>query len=118
MRPYTIGMIGAGRIGTQVARAVIKAGHPIVISNSRGPQMLADLVQELGRRRERQPLLSPCWMPERRPSRASSRHTHRHQGKGWQVACEAVAGKQWDCSKSSKSSKSSRCSRCCRVTAS
>ena len=48
MTPYTIGFIGVGRIGTQVARAVIKAGHPIVISNSRGPQTLADLVQELG----------------------------------------------------------------------
>jgi 8-hydroxy-5-deazaflavin:NADPH oxidoreductase len=45
---YTIGFIGVGRIGTQVAKAVIKAGHPVVISNSRGPETLADVVQELG----------------------------------------------------------------------
>lgn len=32
MTPYTIGFIGVGRIGSQVARAVIKAGHPIVIA--------------------------------------------------------------------------------------
>ena len=48
MTAYTIGFIGVGHIGSQIARAVMKAGHPIVISNSRGPQTLANLVQELG----------------------------------------------------------------------
>jgi len=44
----TIGIIGAGNIGSQVARAAIEVGHDIVISNSRGPETLADLVEELG----------------------------------------------------------------------
>ena len=43
-----IGWSDAGRIDTQVARAVIKAGHPIVIRNS-------------ARRRERQPRLRRLW---------------------------------------------------------
>ena len=44
----TIGIIGAGHIGSQVARAAISAGYDIVISNSRGPETLTDLVAELG----------------------------------------------------------------------
>ena len=44
----TIGIIGAGNIGSQVARAAIATGHDVVISNSRGPETLTDLVQELG----------------------------------------------------------------------
>lgn len=46
----TIGLIGAGHIGSQVARLAIKHGHDVVISNSRGPETLADLVAELGAR--------------------------------------------------------------------
>jgi predicted dinucleotide-binding enzyme len=44
----TIGLIGAGHIGSQVARLAVRAGHNVVISNSRGPQTLAELVAELG----------------------------------------------------------------------
>jgi len=44
----TLGIIGAGHIGSQVARAAIAAGYDVVISNSRGPETLADLVAELG----------------------------------------------------------------------
>jgi 8-hydroxy-5-deazaflavin:NADPH oxidoreductase len=44
----TIGLIGAGHIGSQVARLAVRAGHQVVISNSRGPQTLAGLVAELG----------------------------------------------------------------------
>ena len=44
----TIGIIGAGHIGSQVARAAITAGYDVVISNSRGPQTLGELVAELG----------------------------------------------------------------------
>ncbi|MET0975902.1 MAG: NAD(P)-binding domain-containing protein [Leifsonia sp.] len=46
----TIGIIGAGHIGSQVARAAITAGHDVVIANSRGPETLTDLVAELGPR--------------------------------------------------------------------
>jgi len=44
----TIGIIGAGNIGSQVARAAITAGYDVVISNSRGPETITDLVVELG----------------------------------------------------------------------
>jgi 8-hydroxy-5-deazaflavin:NADPH oxidoreductase len=44
----TIGIIGAGNIGSQVARAAITAGYDVVIANSRGPETLTDLVAELG----------------------------------------------------------------------
>ncbi len=44
----TLGIIGAGHIGSQVARAAIAAGYDVVIANSRGPETLADLVAELG----------------------------------------------------------------------
>ena len=44
----TYGIIGAGHIGSQVARAVIGLGHDVVIANSRDPETLADLVADLG----------------------------------------------------------------------
>jgi predicted dinucleotide-binding enzyme len=44
----TFGIIGAGHIGGQVARAAIGQGYDVVIANSRGPETLADLVAELG----------------------------------------------------------------------
>jgi 8-hydroxy-5-deazaflavin:NADPH oxidoreductase len=44
----TVGFIGSGRIGSTVARLSVAAGHPVVLSNSRGPATLQDLVGELG----------------------------------------------------------------------
>ncbi|MFI8522968.1 NADPH-dependent F420 reductase [Promicromonospora sukumoe] len=44
----TFGIIGAGNIGSQVARVAIAQGNEVVIANSRGPETLADLVAELG----------------------------------------------------------------------
>jgi 8-hydroxy-5-deazaflavin:NADPH oxidoreductase len=44
----TIGLIGSGNIGSTVARLAVDAGHDVVLSNSRGPETLADLVAELG----------------------------------------------------------------------
>ena len=46
----TIGFIGAGHIGGQIARKAVELGYDVVISNSRGPETLADLVAELGPR--------------------------------------------------------------------
>ena len=43
-----IGIIGAGALGSNLARAFAKVGVSAVISNSRGPESLAELVQELG----------------------------------------------------------------------
>jgi predicted dinucleotide-binding enzyme len=44
----TIGIIGAGHIGGQLARKAVELGYDVVISNSRGPETLADLIAELG----------------------------------------------------------------------
>ena len=44
----TIGLIGAGHIGSQIARLAVARGYPVVISNSRGPETLATLIAELG----------------------------------------------------------------------
>ncbi|OTP76496.1 putative dinucleotide-binding enzyme [Caballeronia sordidicola] len=44
----TIGIIGAGEVGRQIARAAIANGYEVVIANSRGPETLKDLVAELG----------------------------------------------------------------------
>ena len=44
----TIGFIGSGHIGSQLARLAVGHGYDVVVSNSRGPESLADLVAELG----------------------------------------------------------------------
>jgi predicted dinucleotide-binding enzyme len=44
----TIGIIGSGNVGSNIARAAIASGYDVVLSNSQGPETLADLVQELG----------------------------------------------------------------------
>lgn len=44
----TIGILGAGQIGSAFARALARAGLPAVIANSRGPASLQPLVDELG----------------------------------------------------------------------
>ncbi len=44
----TIGIIGAGRIGSQIARLAMENDYNVVISNSRGPETLSALIAELG----------------------------------------------------------------------
>ncbi|MDH6131981.1 putative dinucleotide-binding enzyme [Kitasatospora sp. MAA4] len=44
----TLGLIGSGNIGGTLARLAVNAGLDVVLSNSRGPQTLGDLVAELG----------------------------------------------------------------------
>jgi 8-hydroxy-5-deazaflavin:NADPH oxidoreductase len=44
----TIGIIGAGHIGSQVARLALANGYDVVISNSRGPETFSALIAELG----------------------------------------------------------------------
>jgi predicted dinucleotide-binding enzyme len=44
----TIGFIGSGMIGGTVARLSVAAGYDVVMSNSRGPETLRELVAELG----------------------------------------------------------------------
>lgn len=43
-----IGFIGAGHIGTTLARLAINAGYEVLLSNRRGPASLSQLVTELG----------------------------------------------------------------------
>ena len=45
-----IGIIGSGKIGGTLARRFVDAGHEVAVSNSRGPETLAELVEELGPR--------------------------------------------------------------------
>jgi predicted dinucleotide-binding enzyme len=44
----TIGFIGSGFIGSAVARAAVAHGYDVVMSNSRGPETLTELIAELG----------------------------------------------------------------------
>jgi predicted dinucleotide-binding enzyme len=44
----TLGLIGSGMIGATVAHLAVAAGLDVVLSNSRGPDTLADLVADLG----------------------------------------------------------------------
>ena len=59
----TVGFIGSGHIGSTLARLAIEAGHQVVLSNSRGPETLADTVAELG------PRVSAATHPTRPPTR-------------------------------------------------
>jgi predicted dinucleotide-binding enzyme len=43
-----LGIIGAGRIGQAMARTAQRAGRPVVIANSRGPDSLTSVVSALG----------------------------------------------------------------------
>jgi 8-hydroxy-5-deazaflavin:NADPH oxidoreductase len=44
----TVGFIGSGHIGSTVARLSVAAGYHVILSNSRGPETLAELAGELG----------------------------------------------------------------------
>jgi 8-hydroxy-5-deazaflavin:NADPH oxidoreductase len=46
----TIGIIGSGHVGSNLAKAAIDHGYDVVISNSTGVDSLSDLVRELGPR--------------------------------------------------------------------
>ena len=44
----TIGFIGSGNIGSTLARLAVDRGYDVVMSNSRAPETLAELVADLG----------------------------------------------------------------------
>jgi len=79
-----VGIIGAGRLGQAMARVAIRAGHTVVISNSRGPESLASVVAALGDR--------------------ASAGTVDHAAAAnvvviavpWEQIPEAVGGRRWD----------------------
>ena len=43
-----VGLVGAGNIGTAIAGHLVALGHDVAVSNSRGPETLAELVEKLG----------------------------------------------------------------------
>jgi Predicted dinucleotide-binding enzymes len=43
-----IGFVGSGHIGKTVAKCVIRAGNSVIMSNSRGPETLSDVIRDLG----------------------------------------------------------------------
>ena len=43
-----IAIVGTGHIGSTLARHFVDSGYDVVVSNSRGPESLVDLVEELG----------------------------------------------------------------------
>jgi 8-hydroxy-5-deazaflavin:NADPH oxidoreductase len=44
----TIGILGSGHVGSNLAKAAIAHGYDVVLSNTQGPDSLAGLVKELG----------------------------------------------------------------------
>nr|WP_154923141.1 NAD(P)-binding domain-containing protein [Microbacterium testaceum] len=46
----TVGIIGAGHIGSALAKGFAENGYDVVIANSRGPETLTDLVASIGDR--------------------------------------------------------------------
>ena len=45
---FTVGTIGAGNVAQTIARLALAAGHNVILSNSRGPESLTELVGQLG----------------------------------------------------------------------
>ena len=43
-----IGFIGAGVVAQTISKHVLPFGHQVVLSNTKGPDSLAQLVKELG----------------------------------------------------------------------
>ena len=44
----TIGILGSGHVGSNLAKAAIAHGYDVVLSNTQGPDSLAGLIKELG----------------------------------------------------------------------
>lgn len=44
----SVGLIGAGSVAQAIAGHAVTAGHQVILSNSRGPQSLTELVDRLG----------------------------------------------------------------------
>jgi NAD(P)-dependent dehydrogenase (short-subunit alcohol dehydrogenase family) len=75
----TVGFIGSGAIGSTIARLAVEAGHQVVLSNSRGPETLAETAAELS---GRLCVRGQCPnMPMRGSRRSVSERPRHHQRK-------------------------------------
>src|ERR1700746_2135693 len=83
-RTGTIGIIGAGHIGQELARTALRAGREVVIANSRGPESLAPVVAALGAG------VPPGTVREAAAARIVA------IGVPWASVPAAVAGLHWD----------------------
>jgi 8-hydroxy-5-deazaflavin:NADPH oxidoreductase len=45
---FTVGTIGAGTVAQTIAGLAVAAGHTVILSNSRGPESLTELIGQLG----------------------------------------------------------------------
>lgn len=84
MKTNTVGIIGAGAIGQAFARRLVNAGVNVILSNSRGPESLAGVVEELGSR-----------------ARAGTVQQAAHAdivfvSTNWQTTEAALSGVKWD----------------------
>lgn len=43
-----IGIVGAGNIGSTLARKLVASGHMVKLANSKGPETIADLARDIG----------------------------------------------------------------------
>jgi predicted dinucleotide-binding enzyme len=48
MQQTRIGFLGAGRMAQTLARMLLRAGHEVVLTNSRGPDSLTEVIADLG----------------------------------------------------------------------
>ena len=88
----TLATIGAGHIGGAVARAAVDAGHDVVLSNSRGPETLADLVAEIAARATARGSVRAA-TARRRPRPPTSPSSPSRCTPSRQVPVEPLAGK-------------------------
>ncbi len=82
----TVGFVGGGRIVETVARLSVAAGHRVVLSDSRDPEALADLVGELG------PLVSAA-TGEQAAEAGDIVMVRTPFGARWSIPVEPMAGK-------------------------
>ncbi len=75
----SIGIIGAGQIGTAIATALARSGIPATLANSRGPETLADTVAALA------PSITAG-------TREEGLEGHRHRRVNWSKLPTALAG--------------------------
>jgi NAD(P)-dependent dehydrogenase (short-subunit alcohol dehydrogenase family) len=88
-----IGVIGSGNIGANAAKLFAAAGHRVVISNSRGPETLEGLVEEIGPGVRAATVEEAARTPAVEPRRtgAQEQHARQHPTGSWRGVSQAKA---------------------------